>query len=186
MFTNVLFRMLMPATSPRPSFWIAAWHVSRNTLPSIVTFSRVMPLCVLISTSDPPKPGMQSVSSNTSPLTATSSASTSMREYPVNFAAPGSPVAVVRVSDLFMSRTALAYVPGSTTTVAPAGAASIAFCRPVLGSASMTYAPSAHSGSTYTDPSAGLIPMSQGSLVVDATPTRASVAESITITRGSV
>ena len=127
---------------------------------------------------------MQSVSSNTRPLTVTLSASTSMREYPVNFAAPGS--SDTRVSDLLMSRTALPYVPGPTSTVAPSGAASIIACSAVLGSASMTYAPRAHSGRTYTAPLAALIPMSHGSLVVEATPTRASVAESITITRGSV
>ena len=105
MLTNVLPLMLMPARLPRPSFWIAAWHVSRNALFSIVTPLRVTSLCVLISTSDPPKPGMQSVFSNEMPLTVTSLASISMREYPVNFAAPGCPDAVVRVSGLSMSKT---------------------------------------------------------------------------------
>ena len=70
--------------------------------------------------------------------------------------------------------------------MSPSDAPSIIFCKPVFGSPSMTYAPSAHCGSTYTAPLAELIPISVVWLVVEATPTRPCVAESITITRGSV
>ena len=53
MFSNTLSVITMSVSSPRPSFCIAAWHVSRNTLSLIVTPSRGA-LCVRISTRDAP------------------------------------------------------------------------------------------------------------------------------------
>ena len=53
MFSNTLSVITMLVSSPRPSFCIAAWHVSRNTLSLIVTPSRGA-LCVRISTRDAP------------------------------------------------------------------------------------------------------------------------------------
>ena len=51
-------------------------------------------------------------------------------------------------------------MPASTTIVSPSDAASIIFCRPVFGSPSITYAPGAHCGNTYTAPLAKLTPIS--------------------------
>ena len=123
---------------------------------------------------------------NDRPLIVTSSASTSIREYPVNTTAPGCPVSDVSVSDLLTSRTALGYMPGSISTVSPGDAASImawigCFCSP-----SITYAAGAQLGSTYTSPSDGSSAMPLIWLVPDATPILAWVSASSMTTRGSV
>ena len=147
MFSNTLLRIVMFAMSAMPSFWMAAWHVWRNSLFSTRMLPRSSLFRVRISTSGAPYPGRQSVSSNAMPRIVTLSASTSMREYPVNTTSPGIPVSEVSVSGFVMSRTVSSYVPAGTVTVAPPLALSMRPCRSDFGSASITYACGDHSGS---------------------------------------
>ena len=123
---------------------------------------------------------------NDRPLIVTSSASTSIREYPVNTTAPGCPVSDVSVSDLLTSRTALGYMPGLISIVSPSDAASIMPWIGCFGSPSITYAAGAQLGSTYTSPSDGSSAMPLIWLVPDATPILAWVSASRMMARGSV
>ena len=163
---------------------MAAWHVSPNKLSTILMPERVLSSYVRSSTSEAAKPGMQSVSLNARLRIVTLSASTSMREYPVNVAAPCRPALVSIVSDFVMSRTVSSYVPVGTATLPPGAALSIMICRAGRGIASTTYACGVHCGSTYTAPLDGSRPSAPTWLLTDARPVRLWVSALTTATRG--
>ena len=108
-----------------------------------------------------------------------------MREWPVNLAAPGWPVGDVSVSSLSITRTSSTYTPGSTTTVPPAGAASIVPWSAVVGCGSITYACGLHQGVAYMVPSALSTAMPMGWSLSDVSAMMAPVSESCATMRGS-
>ena len=185
MFSNVLPLMDMPSMPPVPSCCTAAWHVSRNALSTIETFERVRSWYVLISTSEPAKPGMHAVSSNDRPRMRTLSASTSMRDVPVKTTGPASPPADCMASGFVTSRTVSLYLFGSSMRVDPCRAPSTSDWSTGLCAASITYAFGVHCGRAYAAP----VLLSTASpavwLLTEASPTLPwGASASTTTTRG--